>query len=281
MKSKYVWCLLLVVIGMAGIGYLMTKGVIITSGAGAKKSDAVITWIEDKPGPSMQGKNVFPTVPDSIWEQLGLTDGIPSSMSCFLLEADGECMLIDAGMGAPFSQLLPRLEEKGIPAEDIPLIYITHMHGDHVGGLIRKEILENGAETNVRVFKNAKVYINRVEVEGWLSLGAEKSGLVQAVLEAYSGDIQLFEAGDVLPHDVQTIAAYGHTPGHTCFQKDDILIIGDILHGAALQLEYPEYCPFYDMDAAVATESRLRILQYGRDKNLRMYGHHLPAPGCL
>ena len=74
---------------------------------------ATITWIEDKPGPSKQGHNTFPEVPDSLWDALGLKDGVPSSMSCFLLRTEGKTILLDAGLGAPFSQLIPKLNEEG------------------------------------------------------------------------------------------------------------------------------------------------------------------------
>lgn len=227
----------------------------------------VITWIEDKPGPTMQGTNIFPSVPDSLWEALGLQEGVSSSMSCFLLEADGQKILLDAGLGAPFSQLLPKLQEAGVKPEDLQLIYITHMHADHVGGMLREGEV---------VFPNAEVYINRVEAEAWQAMDDEKAGLQHQVLQAYADHLHQFEAGDTLQGGVVTIAAYGHTPGHTLFQKDSILVIADLMHGAALQLEHPEYSPFFDMDPVAATEARVRILQYARDNHLSIYGMHLP-----
>lgn len=226
-----------------------------------------MTWIEDKPDPVFQGTNVFPTVPDSIWEAIGWTEGVPSSMSCFLMQTEGEYILFDAGLGAPFSQLLPYLAELGLSPEDIPYIYITHMHGDHIGGLIH-----DGAP----VFANAELYVNRLEAEAWLTMPDDRGAQAQVVLEAYSGRVHLFEGGEVLPLGVKSIPAYGHTPGHTCFEKDSILVIADIMHAAELQLPYPEYCPFFDMDPEAATDSRLRILEYARKHGLWMYGNHMP-----
>ena len=55
-----------------------------------------ITWIEDKPGPSLQPLKLYPTVPDSLWKALGLQEGVPSSMSCFLLQTEGKNILLDA-----------------------------------------------------------------------------------------------------------------------------------------------------------------------------------------
>lgn len=232
-----------------------------------KESPTTITWIEDKPGPTLQGRDVFPNVPDSLWEALGLQSGVPSSMSCFLLRTEGQTILLDAGLGAPFSQLLPKLEAEGVSPDSLGLIYITHMHPDHIGGL-----LKDGA----KVFPNAELWINRVEVDAWRAMDEEKAALPHAVLSAYEHQLHLFEAGDTLAGGVSTIAAYGHTPGHTLFQKDSILVIADLMHGAALQMEHPEYCPFFDMDPEAATASRKRILEYARQNHLTMYGMHVP-----
>ena len=60
-----------------------------------------------------------------------------------------------------------------------------------------------------------------------------------------------------------------------------MLVIADLLHGVALQLEHPEYSPVYDMDVEAAKESRIRILQYAKENRLTLFGMHLPAPGII
>lgn len=84
-----------------------------------------------------------------------------------------------------------------------------------------------------------------------------------------------------LPHRLRPLANVQppHTPGHTVFQKDSILVVGDLVHGGALQLVHPEYNAAYDMDAEAARQSRCRILDYARTHRLRIYGMHLPGPG--
>lgn len=124
-------------------------------------------------------------------------------------------------------------------------------------------------------------FSNRVEAEAWKAMDGDHANLRKAVLEAYQDRLHLFEAGDTLEGGVKSIAAYGHTPGHTVFQKDSILVIADLIHGAALQLKHPDCCPSYDMDADAARQSRLRILEYARENHLTMYGMHLPAPGSV
>lgn len=238
----------------------------------AKPDATVITWIEDKPGPTMQEHRIFPSVPDSVWAELDLTAGVPSSISCILMETEGKHILFDAGLGAPVSQLLPKLAEAGIKPENLELIYLSHLHGDHIGGL-----LNNGKA----VFPNAQIHINKVELDAWLAMPENRNAQVRSMVSAYKNQIHTFTAGDTLEGGVITIAAYGHTPGHTVFQKGDILIIADLLHGAALQLQHPEYCAFFDMDQKAAIESRKRILKYASDNGLTMYGMHLPNPGAI
>lgn len=233
---------------------------------------ARITWIEDKPGPTFQQHSIFPTVPDSLWNALGLQKGVPSSISCFLLKSEGKTILLDTGLGAPFSKLQEELQKAGVKPQELGLIYLTHMHGDHIGGLLKDGKV---------VFPNAKLFINRKEADAWQAMNSPQSALPKQVLKAYKQQLHLFNAGDTLEGGVVTIAAYGHTPGHTVFQKDSILVIGDLIHGAALQLKHPSYCPTFDMDPKAATEARLRILKYAREHRLTMYGMHLPAPGFI
>ncbi|MDE6289909.1 MAG: MBL fold metallo-hydrolase [Muribaculaceae bacterium] len=226
-----------------------------------------LTWIEDKPGPSVNDRSLFPEAPDSIWATLDLEEGIPSSMSCFLVQTEGKNILFDTGLGAPFSQLKSRLSEKGLTPDSIDHIFLTHLHGDHIGGM-----LSDGKV----VFPNAQVFVNRTEAEAWKNMTDGKGDQATAILNAYKDRLHQFEAGDTLDCKIISIPAYGHTPGHTVFQIDSILIAGDLMHGVALQTQYPEYCARYDMDKDAAVESRKRILKYAKDNNLTLIGMHFP-----
>ena len=226
-----------------------------------------LTWIEDKPGQSVNDRALFPDVPDSIWTKLGLEDGVPASMSCFLVQTDGKNILFDTGLGAPFSQLQSRLSEKGLTSDSIDYIFLTHLHGDHIGGMVKDGQV---------VFPNAQVFVNRTEAEAWRDMPDGKGDQATSILNAYNDRLHQFEAGDTLDCDIISLPAYGHTPGHTVFRKDSILIAGDLMHGVALQSLYPEYCARYDMDKDAAVESRKRILQYAKDNSLTLVGMHFP-----
>lgn len=241
-------------------------------GTPSQTDRVTVKWIADKPGQTMQQHSLYPSVPDTLWAALGLADGVPTSMSCVLMRADGRNILIDAGLGAPFSQLQKELQAEGLRPGDIDMVLITHLHNDHIGGMMAGEDA---------VFNNATVYINRLEAEAWLAMDSTKNTRQRAMMEAYKSRLRLFEGGDSVEGGIKTIPAYGHTPGHTMFQKDNILVIGDLIHGAALQVRYPEHCANYDMDKEKSVAVRRQTLDYARRQRLEVYGMHIPAPGRL
>lgn len=232
--------------------------------------DVKVTWIQDRA--ATQSASLFPQAPASLIDSLGLRGGIPSSMSVFLVESKGMRILFDTGLGAKDSRLLPLLSLMGLTPADIGFIYLTHLHGDHIGGLMQ------GGRA---VFPTAQVFVAKQEFRGWMRMPAEKKAQVEKMAKAYRLNLHFFDFGDYLPGGVKTIDASGHTPGHTAFRVGDLLIAGDIIHGAALQLADLDLCPTYDMEPAEARAARKRILQYARMNNLVVAGMHLPAPGFM
>ena len=212
-------------------------------------------------------RTLFADAPDSLVSSLGLENGIPSSVSTFLMEKkDSYVMLFDTGNGAPDSRLMDGLAQMGLSPADGRYLYLTHFHGDHIGGMMRADTV---------VFPNAEVYASKVEYDAWMQMPDEQKALVVKTMEAYKNRLHLFQFGDTLPGGVVALEAVGHTPGHTVFQAGKILVVGDLMHGVALQKEHPEFCA----EASVAT--RKRILKYVRDNGLTMAGMHFLAPGII
>lgn len=232
--------------------------------------DVKVMWIQDRA--ATQSASLFPQAPASLIDSLGLRGGIPSSMSVFLVESKGMRILFDTGLGGKDSRLLHLLSLMGLTPADIGFIYLTHLHGDHIGGLMQ------GGRA---VFPAAQVFVAKQEFRGWMRMPSEKKAQVEKMAKAYRLNLHFFDFGDYLPGDVKTIDASGHTPGHTAFRVGDLLIAGDIIHGAALQLADLDLCPTYDMEPAEARAARKRILQYARMNNLVVAGMHLPAPGFM
>lgn len=241
----------------------------ITLANGAK-----VTWIQDNQGEKLNPRSLFSDASDSLFASLNLPDGIPASVSVFLLQVDGKNILFDAGLGAFGGQMLNRLEALGVTPENVNFIYLTHFHADHIAGMIAKD----SAGKDVRVFNNATVYAGKVEYDAWMN-DIAKNDLQKVIMDIYKDSLHLFAFGDTLPQGVIALDAVGHTPGHTAFQISNLLVIGDLMHGYALQKDHPEINSNYDMDKEKSIESRKRLMQYARDNKLTMAGMHLPPPG--
>lgn len=235
---------------------------------------ASVTWIQDNQGEKLNPRSLFSDASDSLYASLNLPEGIPASVSTFLLQIDGKNILFDAGLGAFGGQTLDRLSALDVTPDKIDLIYLTHFHVDHIAGMVTKD----SAGKDVKVFNNATVYAGKVEYDAWMN-DIPKNDLQKAVMGIYKDKLHLFAFGDSLPHGVLALDAVGHTPGHTAFQVSNLLVIGDLMHGYALQKDHPEINSNYDMDKEKSIESRKRLMQYARDNKLTMAGMHLPPPG--
>jgi glyoxylase-like metal-dependent hydrolase (beta-lactamase superfamily II) len=111
-----------------------------------------------------------------------------------------------------------------------------------------------------------------------MAMGEEQNSTLRAVAQAYAERLKIFTLEDGLPCGVKALAAYGHTPGHTIYKIGDALIVGDIMHGVALQLDHPQYCARFDADHDQSVRVRKEILQMGKDEGLTLYGMHFPSP---
>lgn len=262
-------------------GAVLFTAAAVSCGSGSEDIEGVetfdvdgvkVTWIRDNAQPRIMERTLFSDAPDSLIDALGLQDGVPASISVFLVEKDGRKMLFDTGLGMPGCRLLPSLEAIGLEPEDIDCIFLTHFHGDHIGGMVTD---------SVSVFPEADVYAARAKYDAWMAMPADAKAQVEKTMEIYGDRVHLFGAGDSLPYGVEAVAAPGHTPGHTAYQIGKLLIVGDLMHGVALQMPHPEVCANYDMDKPMAAATRVGILEYAKNDKLVMAGMHFPEPGII
>lgn len=231
------------------------------------KSDTEITWLCDRV--SGQSLKLFPDADSALTASLGLKDSIPSSMSAFLVRKDGKLLLFDTGLGLPDSGIRRGMDLLGVAPEDIDYLFITHFHGDHIGGMLDTD--------GNPVYPNAQVYVSKAELDAWTAMPADRNVQAIKTVNAYRDRLHLFGFGDTLPCGVEALDAAGHTPGHTAFLVKNILVWGDIIHGLALQLEHPEICATYDMDKQASVAARKRLIKYAKDNRLLVAGMHLPS----
>ena len=242
---------------------LAAVAAILLTSSCMKVTTTEVHVIPDSPNPRVMTPSIFTNVPEGLVSELGVEDGIPSSLCSFLVKKDGKKILFDSGNGVADSQLVPLLEIHGVRPEDIDYVFITHLHGDHIGGMVKD---------GKAVFTNAKVYLNKDEYAGW------ENAAEMDMTKAYAENLILFAAEDKLPCSVKAVMAYGHTPGHTMYRIDDIVFAGDIMHGTALQLVNPESCARFDQDQEKSAKSRKDALAAFKAEGLKVYGMHFPEP---
>lgn len=221
----------------------------------------------------------------------GKLTGIQSAVNAYLINTGEHLVLVDAGAGQLFSEdrqghMMENLKASGYQPEQVDTIVMTHLHGDHTGGLSNKE--------GSLLFPNATVYANKAENEYWLSekvaaaAPPEKQMFFKLARESAVPYLSAekwkpVEAGAEIVPGIKAVAAYGHTPGHTAFQissdGQQLLIWGDIVHSHAIQFNRPEIAIEYDSDAEKAVMTRKNLLKEASEMGELVAGMHLPFPG--
>jgi len=222
-----------------------------------------------------------------ITEKYAPNNSFPMATNAFLWQTGGKNILFDTGYG---KELFNNLKSLQIKPEDINVICITHMHGDHFGGLL----LDNKV-----AFPKAELYVSQAEYDYWTSEETMnqapenmRGGFVAAkkVLEAYKDHLHLFEPNAFdskiykeLCFGILALSIPGHTPGHTAYLvgsgKDRLLIWGDLTHAMAVQMPHPEIAVSYDTNTELAVKSRLSVLQWVSKRAIPIAGMHIPYPG--
>jgi glyoxylase-like metal-dependent hydrolase (beta-lactamase superfamily II) len=217
-----------------------------------------------------------------------LTDPIEESVNGFLINTGTKLVLVDTGAGAFYGptvgKLLKNLEASGYRPEQVDEIYVTHMHPDHIGGLVAD---------GKRVFPNAVVRAAQAEGDYWLSKAKmeaapkESQDSFQIAMKALAPYVATHRyrpfQGDVeLVPGVRAVAAPGHTPGHTLYVIESggqkLLLWGDLMHVAAAQFPDPGVTIRFDVDSASAAEQRRKVFADAATNRYYVGGAHLPFP---
>lgn len=195
---------------------------------------------------------------------------LASSVNVFLLRFADRVVLVDSGNGVGKGTLLDKLVQLNIKPADVTDVLLTHIHPDHIGGMV------NG---NDAVFANAAVHVAKAEAEHWRQQDYPAEALNPRFFAAYADKITTFAPGAQFWGEIRAHDAAGHTPGHTSFRLGRLWFIGDTVHGAALQFPNPAICARYDMDCDQAIAVRRAIMADAARDGALIIGAHLPFPG--
>ena len=215
---------------------------------------------------------------------------IQTAVNAFLINTGDHLVLVDAGaaklFGPTLGNIVDNLKAAGYDPAQVDTVLVTHLHGDHVNGLVS----ENGA----RVFPKADIWSARADNDFWLSeeIAAKAPKDAQAFFKMArdaaapyqrEGVWKTFERDvEILP-GVSSLAAHGHTPGHSGYLLrsggQSLLIWGDLVHNHAVQFMKPEVAFEFDVDKKKAVVVRKALFARAASEKLLVGAMHLPFPG--
>lgn len=210
------------------------------------------------------------------------------SNNVYLIFLDDRRILIDAGGGDLFApesgQILAALAASGLRSTDITDVCLTHLHPDHIGGLMLHD---------QRTFADARLHVNRKELEYWLAADsrtdapAHHSVFFEALESKFlpyqhAGLVHAFDEGDELFPGLTTRLQPGHTPGLTAFKLtsggSSLTFIGDLFNEPA-QVRFPEMKLIFDWDSTLAAATRTAVLGEMADSASLIAVPHATFPG--
>lgn len=230
-----------------------------------------------------------PARTDELLKKSYLSSPLETSDNAFLINTGSRLVLVDTGAGTLFGptlgKLLANLHAAGYAPEQVDDILLTHMHPDHVGGLMAD---------GQRAFPNAVIHADKREAAYWLSKpnrdkapASSKSFFegAMASLQPYvaAGKFQPFDGNTVVVPGVKSLAAHGHTVGHTAYlvesKNQELLLVGDSIHVADVQFSHPSVTIAFDTDAKEAAGSRAAVFARAAEEGALVGAAHLSFPG--
>lgn len=222
-------------------------------------------------------------------QQAYLSTPLETSVNSYLINTGAKLVLIDTGAAALFGptlgRMLSNLKAAGYTPEQVDEVYLTHLHPDHVGGLLSE---------GKAAFPNAVVRMDKHDADFWLSAEqlakapAESKGFfqgAQAAVKPYqeAGRVQPFEGSTELVPGIRTQAAPGHTPGHSFYVVESkgqkLVIWGDLMHVAAVQFPDPTVTIAFDSDSKAAAPQRLKAFADAAKNGYFVAIAHVSFPG--
>ena len=217
-----------------------------------------------------------------------LREVVETSINAYLVNTGSKLVLVDTGSGGMFgfpAALQDNLRAAGYRPEQVDEVCITHAHPDHVAGLVAGGAL---------AFPNATLRIAKADADHFLSEEAMnrappegRTAFTAAIasIRPYqaAGRLKTFEGGAELTPGIHAVPTAGHSPGHTVYRIESkgetLLLWGDLVHAAALQLENPDIGIRFDADGKSAVEQRRKIFAEVAQKGWLVGASHISFPG--
>lgn len=286
-------------LGAAALPLVASSGVLLSTGAATaaghsagktnapyahfKLGDFVVTTLlvgsraADKPQETF-GMNVSPEefaaasaanfIPD---------DSFVAYFTPTIVNTGSDVVLFDTGLpgGDNAPGVVAAMAGAGYAPEDVTVVVLTHMHPDHIGGLM------NGGNPT---FPNAKYFAGSTEYNFWskMDAGNRVGDMVANLVTPMADKITFLEEGGSPVSGITAMAAFGHTPGHMTYMLESngqqLLIAADFANHYVWSLAYPDWEVRFDADKAAAAASRKKVLGMLAADKIPFIGYHMPFP---
>lgn len=188
-----------------------------------------------------------------------------------VVNTGAELVLFDTGLAAEGT--LAALTAAGYTPDQIDVVVLTHMHGDHIGGLM-------GADGSTPTFTNARYVAGAVEHNHWS--GAANEGCDKNV-KPLNDKITFLDDGGSVASGITGMAAFGHSPGHMIYSVDSdgqrLMITADTANHYIWSLQKPGWEVRFDADKAAAAAVRKQVFGMIAADRIPFIGYHMPFPG--
>jgi glyoxylase-like metal-dependent hydrolase (beta-lactamase superfamily II) len=218
-------------------------------------------------------------------------DAFDWSLNAIVVSSGGRVILVDAGLGLDpnlnlprAGQLIKRLEAAGIDLASVTDVALTHMHMDHVGGLLVDGVKE-------RLRPDLRIHVAAAEVKFWESPDFTRVDMppgfpdalrssAKRFAEEYRSHLRLFENEHEVAPGVTIRRTGGHTPGHSVVRLvsrgDRLTFAGDAIF--AVGFEHPDWHNGFEHDPEEAARVRVRLLTELAATGEQLVATHLPFP---
>ncbi len=239
-----------------------------------------VTTLLDGTFPRDGVKDIFgANVEAATFEEVSAANFIPADMSQFyftptVVDTGTETVLFDTGLGQ--GGLAKALADGGLTTDAIDVVVLTHMHPDHIGGL-----MTDGAPT----FANARYVTGRAEYDGWKATGDNRiTQLMAKNVDPLADKMTFVEDGEDVVTGITAMAAFGHTPGHMTYMLDSdgqqLVLTADLANHYVWPFQNPDWHTSFDSDKDAASASRRRVLSMLAAEKVPMVGYHMPFPAA-
>ncbi|MER0239352.1 MBL fold metallo-hydrolase [Fulvimarina sp. MAC8] len=210
---------------------------------------------------------------------------VTTGVNAYVVHLPDSTVLVDTGGAGAFPEmgkLQDRLSAADIPPEDIDAVLLTHLHPDHVGGLVRDGEL---------AFPNATVHVHRNEFDFWTSTENRDAApdsakgffdTARTAMETAGDKVETFTGDSEIVPGITARELFGHTPGHVGYTvqsgEESLLIWGDIVHAGPIQFRKPGVGIAFDNAPEEAIATREALFEDVAANRTRIAGMHVAFP---